>query len=111
MCSKRALQIQFDWKVGYWEKKIYGKKLVDFFEFLLKPNTRIMENMYTIFYNTKISKHAVNHLLPSSSDLLYLLYLLSKIDITEAEKKWTSVAMPVYIWLHDEVPNDGCSTL
>ena len=47
---------------------------------------------------------------PGQRAALHLLCLLVfKIDVTEAEKKWTSVAMPIYLWLQDEVPSDGWS--
>lgn len=35
--------------------------------------------------------------------------LLFQMDITEAETDWTSVSMPIYLWLHEEVPTDGWS--
>lgn len=53
------------------------------------------------------SKHA---LLSSACKVFSLLFLLLfKVDFTEAQKKQTSVAMPIYLELQDQVPSDGWS--
>ena len=38
---------------------------------------------------------------------MFLCVPLFKTDVPEAETRATSVSMPIYLWLHGEVPRDG----